>query len=75
MGKTITTLKFVNPTSETIECLTPQEVRKITPVNDKHGKPHVMVDYYDDEFCVNCTLFCDSIIVDTKEVEDYENRF
>ena len=75
MGKTITTLKFVNPTSETIECLTPQEERKITPVNDKHGKPHVMVDYYDDEFCVKCTLFCDSIIVDIKEVEDYENRF
>jgi hypothetical protein len=55
MGKTITTLKFVNPTSETIDCLTPQEVRRITPINDKDGKPHVMVDYYDDEFCVNCT--------------------
>lgn len=75
MGKKITTLKFVNPTNETIDCLIPQEVRKITPINDKDGKPHVMIDYYDDEFCLNCTLFCDSIIVETKEIEDYENRF
>lgn len=69
MGKTITTLKFVNPTNETIDCLIPQEVHKITPLNDKDGKPHVMVDYYDDEFCLNCTLFCDSIIVETKEID------
>lgn len=70
MKKTITTLKFVNPTNETIDYLIPQEVRKITPINDKDGKPHVMVDYYDDEFCLNCTLFCDSIIVETKEIEE-----
>ena len=69
MGKTIITLKFVNSTNKTIECLIPQEVRKITPINDKDGKPHVMVDYYDDEFCLNCTLFCDSIIVETKEID------
>lgn len=36
MRKTITTLKFVNPTNE---------------------------------FCLNCTLFCDSIIVETKEID------
>ena len=69
MEKTITTLKFVNSTNETIDYLIPQEVRKITPINDKDGKPHVMVDYYDDEFCLNCTLFCDSIIVETKEID------
>lgn len=69
MEETITTLKFVNPTNETIDYLTPQEVRKITPINDKEGKPHVMVDYYDDEFCLNCTLFCDNIIVETKKIE------
>jgi len=69
MEKAITILKFVNPTNETIDYLIPQEVRKLTPINDKDGKPHVMVDYYDDEFCLNCTLFCDSIIVETKEIE------
>ena len=69
MRKTITTLKFVNPTNETIDCLISQEVRKITPINGIDGKPHVMVDYYDDEFCLNCTLFCDSIIVETKEID------
>ena len=69
MRKTITTLKFVNPTNETIYCLILQEIRKITPINDIDGKPHVMADYYDDEFCLNCTLFCDSIIVETKEID------
>lgn len=69
MRKTITTLKFVNPTNETIDCLILQEIRKITPINDIDGKPHVMADYYDDEFCLNCTLFCDSIIVETKEID------
>lgn len=69
MKKTITTLKFVNSTNESIDYLIPQEVRKITPINDKDGKPCVMVDYYDDEFCLNCTLFCESIIVETKEID------
>ena len=75
MGKTITTLKFVNPTNETIDYLTPQEVRKIKSVNDKDGKPHVMVEYYDDEFWLNCTMFCDSIEFETKEIEENEDRF
>ena len=64
-------MKFINPTNETIDYLIPQEVRKITPINDKDGKPHVMVDYYDDEFCLNCTFFCDSVEFETKEIEDY----
>ena len=75
MGKTITTLKFVNPTNKTIDSLTPQEVRKITPVNDKNGKPHVMVDFYDHEFCLNSTLFCDSIVVETKFLTLKETMF
>lgn len=70
MEKTIRIMKFINPTNETIDYLTPQEVHKITPVNDKNGKPHLMVDFYDDEFCLNSTLFCDSIEFETKEVEN-----
>ena len=33
MGKTITTLKCVNPTNETIDCLTPQEASEILNLN------------------------------------------
>ena len=72
MGKTITTLKFVNPTNETIDCLTPQEVRKITPVNDKNGKPSVFVTFYDIEFCLTTTVVCDSIDFETKRLRRYE---
>ena len=75
MGKTITTLKFVNPTNKTIDSLTPQEVRKITPVNDKNGKPHLMVDFYDHEFFLKSTLFCGSIVVETKFLTLKETMF
>lgn len=70
MKKTITMMRFVNPTNKTIDCLSSQEVRKITPVNDKNGKPYIMVDYYDDEFCLNATMFCEEIKIETKEVEN-----
>lgn len=31
------------------------------PVVDKNNKPGLMVDYYDDEYCMNATYFCDYI--------------
>jgi hypothetical protein len=68
--KEITLLHFVGSTNTEIDALTPQEVHKLTPVNDKNVKPHFMVDFYDDEFCLNSTLFCDSIEFETKEVEN-----
>ena len=30
-------------------------------VIDKHGKPGLLISYYDDEYCCTCTLVCDSI--------------
>lgn len=36
-------------------------VKLIMPVIDKQGKPGLLINYYDDEYCCNCTLACDSI--------------
>lgn len=36
-------------------------VKSIIPVIDKQGKAGLLINYYDDEYCCNCTLACDSI--------------
>jgi hypothetical protein len=37
------------------------QIKRIKPVVDKDNKPALMVDYYDDEYCINATYFCDYI--------------
>ena len=37
------------------------QIKRIKPVIDKDNKPGLMVDYYDDEYCMNATCFCDYI--------------
>lgn len=68
--KEVTLLHFINSTNTEVDVLTPQEVRKITPVVDKNSKEYLMVDYYDEEFCIFSTLFCERIEFETKEVEN-----
>ena len=68
--KEITLLHFINSTNTEVDVLTPQEVRKITPVVDKNSKEYLMVDYYDELFCIFSTLFCERIEFETKEVEN-----
>lgn len=38
-----------------------KQIKRIKPVVDKENKPALMVDYYDDEYCMNATYFCDYI--------------
>ena len=70
----ITLLHFINCSNTEVDVLTPQEVYKITPVVDKNNKQYLMVDYYDSEFCLYSTLFCEHIEFETKEIND-ENGF
>lgn len=37
------------------------QIKRIKPVVDKDNKHGLMVDYYDDEYCMNATYFCDYI--------------
>ena len=36
-------------------------VRSMTPIIDKNGNPGLLISYYDDEYCCNCSLTCDGI--------------
>lgn len=44
------------------------QISRIKPVVDKDNKPALMVDYYDDEYCMNATYFCDYI----KQINTYK---
>ena len=67
--KKITLLHFINSSNTEVDVLSPQEVYKITPVVDKNNKQYLMVEYYDDEWCLNSTLFCERIEFETKEID------
>lgn len=48
-------------------------IKKVTPIQDKKGNLSLAVEYYDDELCINCSVFCDYIEVTNKENNPYEN--
>lgn len=50
--------------------LTEKEIKKITPVVDKKGKPMLMVEFYDFDYCMNSIDFFEKI--ETSLIE--ENR-
>ena len=47
--------------SEIVKILRHDEIIKIIATTTKNGVPKLMVNYIDDELCVNSTLFCDEI--------------
>ena len=73
--KKFTLLKLKNCLDKDNEIINAEDVKKIIPVVDKEGKPSVFVTFYDIEFCLTTSVVCDSIEFETKEIEDYENRF
>lgn len=66
--KTFAELEFVNCSNPEFNTLPAEEVKQIVPVIDKDGKAHLMVNYYDDEFCVTSTLVCDFLNIKEREL-------
>lgn len=60
--------KFKNSTSVDNKELPVSSITSIVPVIDKKGNPSVIVNYYDDEFCLDASLFCDSVDFETVEI-------
>lgn len=60
--------KFENSTSTDHKALPVSVITSITPVIDRQGKPAVIVNYFDDEYCLDASLFCDSIDFETLEI-------
>ena len=54
-------LVLVNSSSDEIDELSIDDVNYILPAIDKYGKPGLLISYYDEEYCCNCTLSCDGI--------------
>ena len=54
-------LVLKNSTSSEWKELPIDMVRSMTPAIDKNGNPGLLISYYDDEYCCNCTLVCDGI--------------
>ena len=46
------------------------DIHNIIPVCDKEGNAKLLINFYDDEFCMDASVFCDEIeTVETVEVE------
>ena len=56
--------KFICKIDDKIVELYNTEVNIIKPAIDNDGKPQLMVNYYDVEYCINTTMFCDSIEIE-----------
>ena len=54
-------LVLKNSTSSEWKELPIDMVRSMTPTIDKNGNPGLLISYYDDEYCCNCSLACDGI--------------
>ena len=54
-------LVLKNSTSSEWKELPIDMVRSMTPAIDKNGNPGLLISYYDDEYCCNCSLTCDGI--------------
>lgn len=54
-------LVLKNSTSSEWKELPIDMVRSMTPAIDKNGNPGLLISYYDDEYCCNCSLACDGI--------------
>lgn len=60
--------KFKNSTSVDNKVLPVSVIISMIPVVDKKGNPAVLVNYYDDEYCLDASLFCDSVDFETVEI-------
>ena len=58
------TIKLINSTNSEIDELAFEDISKMKPVVDKQGNPHLMISYYDNEYCLNSTLICDDIEIE-----------
>jgi hypothetical protein len=52
-----------------------KEIKKITPVVDKNGKPMLMVDFYDIDYCMNSTDFFEKIETSLVEEDKKEDSY
>jgi len=58
--------KYKLSSDNKVHYLYPDEITSINTAIDKNGNAVLIVNYYDDDLCINSAIICDRI-----EVEDY----
>lgn len=59
-------LKLISDNKDTI-IIPINNVKKLVPLKDKNDYPIIMVEYYDDEFCLNRSTICNHIEINKKD--------
>ena len=60
-------IKFICKTNDRVTELYDTELLNIKPTIDKNGNATLIINYYDIEFCVNSTMFCDKVEIVNSE--------
>lgn len=65
-------LKLKNSSLQDYDKICIEDVYSMIPVVDKEGKAHLLINFYDWEFCMDASTFCDEV----EEVifEEYEDE-
>lgn len=65
-------LKLKNPTLHDYDSICVEDIHSIIPVCDKTGNPHLLINFYDHEFCMDASTFCDE--VEEVIIKEYEEN-
>ena len=70
--KKIAFLKLKNSSLQDYDKICIEDVYSIIPIVDKKGEAHLLINFYDWEYCIDASTFCDEI----EEVifEEYEDK-
>lgn len=60
-------IKFICKTNDRVTELYDTELLNIKPTIDKNGNAILIINYYDIEFCVNSTMFCNKVEIVNSE--------
>ncbi len=65
-------LKLKNSSLQDYDKICIEDAHNIIPVVDKEGKAHLLINFYDWEYCMDASTFCDEV----EEVifEEYEDE-
>lgn len=63
---------FICRTTDVSIKLTDKELLNVKPTIDKNGNAILIVNYYDFEYCLRQTIYCDRIDVISEEETNYE---
>lgn len=71
-NESIKCVKLLNEDGDNFNNIPLDLIKKVIPIKDKDGKLFLNVEYYDDELCINCSVFCEMIEV-TEDNSPYED--